>query len=236
MGTYRETFEYWKNDPFFDEATRAELASLTDEREIEDRFYRDLEFGTGGLRGVMGAGTNRMNQYNVRRATTGFAQFLLDTYGDAAKTRGVAIAFDSRNRSQEFAHEAALTMAAAGIPAYLFTILSATPLLSFAVRHLGCAGGIVITASHNPKEYNGYKAYDETGCQLGLEDAAAVIDRVGAVDITATRVMDEDAARAAGLYHEIGREVLDAFEAAVETQAHELPAEARAALDRKSVV
>ena len=230
MGTYRETFEYWKNDPFFDEATRAELASLTDEREIEDRFYRDLEFGTGGLRGVMGAGTNRMNQYNVRRATTGFAQFLLDTYGDAAKTRGVAIAFDSRNRSQEFAHEAALTMAAAGIPAYLFTILSATPLLSFAVRHLGCAGGIVITASHNPKEYNGYKAYDETGCQLGLEDAAAVIDRVGAVDITATRVMDEDAARAAGLYHEIGREVLDAFEAAVETQAHELPAEARAAL------
>ena len=121
-------------------------------------------------------------------------------------------------------------MAAAGIPAYLFTILSATPLLSFAVRHLGCAGGIVITASHNPKEYNGYKAYDETGCQLGLEDAAAVIDRVGAVDITATRVMDEDAARAAGLYHEIGREVLDAFEAAVETQAHELPAEARAAL------
>ena len=230
MGTYRETFEYWKNDPFFDEATRTELASLTDEREIEDRFYRDLEFGTGGLRGVMGAGTNRMNQYNVRRATTGFAQFLLDTYGDAAKTRGVAIAFDSRNRSQEFAHEAALTMAAAGIPAYLFTILSATPLLSFAVRHLGCAGGIVITASHNPKEYNGYKAYDETGCQLGLEDAAAVIDRVGAVDITATRVMDEDAARAAGLYHEIGREVLDAFEAAVETQAHELPAEARAAL------
>lgn len=230
MGTYRETFEYWKNDPFFDEATRAELASLTDEREIEDRFYRDLEFGTGGLRGVMGAGTNRMNQYNVRRATTGFAQFLLDTYGDAAKTRGVAIAFDSRNRSQEFAHEAALTMAAAGIPAYLFTILSATPLLSFAVRHLGCAGGIVITASHNPKEYNGYKAYDETGCQLGLEDAAAVIDRVGAVDITATRVMDEDAARTAGLYHEIGREVLDAFEAAVETQAHELPAEARAAL------
>ncbi|MBS7315439.1 MAG: phospho-sugar mutase [Clostridiaceae bacterium] len=230
MGTYRETFEYWKNDPFFDEATRAELASLTDEREIEDRFYRDLEFGTGGLRGVMGAGTNRMNQYNVRRATTGFAQFLLDTYGDAAKTRGVAIAFDSRNRSQEFAHEAALTMAAAGISAYLFTILSATPLLSFAVRHLGCAGGIVITASHNPKEYNGYKAYDETGCQLGLEDAAAVIDRVGAVDITATRVMDEDAARAAGLYHEIGREVLDAFEAAVETQAHELPAEARAAL------
>ena len=116
----------------------------------------------------MGAGTNRMNRYTVRRATTGFAQFLLDTYGGAAKTRGVAIAYDSRNHSAEFAREAALTMAAAGIPAYLFTILSATPLLSFAVRHLGCAGGIVVTASHNPKEYNGYKAYDETGCQLGL--------------------------------------------------------------------
>lgn len=230
MGNYRETFEYWKNDPFFDDATRAELAALTDEREIEDRFYRDLEFGTGGLRGVMGAGTNRMNRYTVRRATTGFAQFLFDTYGDAAKTRGVAIAFDSRNHSREFAREAALTMAAAGIPAYLFTILSATPLLSFAVRHLGCAGGIVVTASHNPKEYNGYKAYDETGCQLGLEDAAAVIKRVEAVDITATRAMEEDAARAAGLYHEIGRDVLDAFEAAVETQAHELPAAARAAL------
>lgn len=230
MGNYRETFEYWKNDPFFDDATRTELAALTDEREIEDRFYRDLEFGTGGLRGVMGAGTNRMNRYTVRRATTGFAQFLFDTYGDAAKTRGVAIAFDSRNHSREFAREAALTMAAAGIPAYLFTILSATPLLSFAVRHLGCAGGIVVTASHNPKEYNGYKAYDETGCQLGLEDAAAVIKRVEAVDITATRAMEEDAARAAGLYHEIGRDVLDAFEAAVETQAHELPAAARAAL------
>ncbi len=230
MGTYRETFEYWKNDPFFDGATRAELSALTEEREIEDRFYRDLEFGTGGLRGVMGAGTNRMNRYTVRRATTGFARFLLDTYGDAAKSRGVAIAFDSRNHSREFAREAALTMAASGIPAYLFTILSATPLLSFAVRHLGCAGGIVITASHNPKEYNGYKAYDETGCQLGLQDAAAVIDRVEAVDITATRVMDEQDARGAGLYHEIGREVLDAFEAAVETQAHELPAGARAAL------
>ena len=230
MGNYCETFEYWKNDPFFDDATRTELAALTDEREIEDRFYRDLEFGTGGLRGVMGAGTNRMNRYTVRRATTGFAQFLFDTYGDAAKTRGVAIAFDSRNHSREFAREAALTMAAAGIPAYLFTILSATPLLSFAVRHLGCAGGIVVTASHNPKEYNGYKAYDETGCQLGLEDAAAVIKRVEAVDITATRAMEEDAARAAGLYHEIGRDVLDAFEAAVETQAHELPAAARAAL------
>ena len=117
MRNYRETFEYWKNDPFFDAATRAELSALTDEREIEDRFYRDLEFGTGGLRGVMGAGTNRMNQYTVRRATTGFARFLLDTYGDAAKSRGVAIAYDSRNRSQEFAREAALTMAAAGIPA-----------------------------------------------------------------------------------------------------------------------
>lgn len=230
MENYLDLFEYWRNNPFFDEATRAELRALSDQREIEDRFYRNLEFGTGGLRGVMGAGTNRMNQYTVRRATTGFAQFLLDTYGEGAKTRGVAIAYDARNRSAEFAREAALTMAAAGIPAYLFTMLSATPLLSFAVRHLGCAGGIVITASHNPKEYNGYKAYDETGCQLGLQDAAAVIARVEAVNITSTRIMDEQAAREAGLLHDIGREVLDAFEAAVETQAHELPAQARAAL------
>ena len=230
MANYRETFEFWKNDLFFDEETREELAALTDEKEIEERFYKDLEFGTGGLRGIMGAGSNRMNIYNVRRATQGFANYLLDTYGEDAKKRGVAIAFDSRNNSQLFAKAAACTMAAAGIPAYLFTILSATPLLSFAVRHLGCCGGIVVTASHNPKEYNGYKAYDETGCQLGLVDAKTVIDYVGKVEITATKAMDEDEAVKAGLIHYINKEVLDAFLETVETQAHELSAEARAAL------
>ena len=230
MGNYREIYNFWKNDPFFDEGTRAELAALTDEKEIEDRFYRELEFGTAGLRGIMGAGANRMNQYNVRRATTGYADFLLETYGEDAKRRGIAIAFDSRNHSREFALETALTMAARGIPAYLFTILSATPLLSFAVRHLHCCGGVVITASHNPKEYNGYKAYDETGCQLGIEDAAAVIDCVGKVDITKTCIMPEAEAREKGLLRDIGRDVLDAFEAAVETQAHPLDAAAKAAL------
>ncbi|HQC35473.1 MAG TPA: phospho-sugar mutase, partial [Bacillota bacterium] len=160
MRNYRDIYEFWKNDSFFDEQTRAELAAISDEKEIEERFYRDLSFGTGGLRGIIGAGSNRMNRYTVRRASTGFARFLLDKFGEDAKKRGVAIARDSRNFSAEFAEETALTMCAMGIPAYLFDELSSTPLLSFTVRELGCVGGVVITASHNPKEYNGYKAYD----------------------------------------------------------------------------
>ncbi|MBR3296865.1 MAG: phospho-sugar mutase, partial [Firmicutes bacterium] len=185
---YLKTYEFWKNDPFFDEATRAELAALTDEKEIKERFYKDLEFGTGGLRGIIGAGSNRINKYNVRRATTGFAQFLLEKYGEEAKKRGIAVAFDCRNFSREFAKETALTMAALGIPVDLYTILSATPLLSFTVRYLNCVGGVVITASHNPAEYNGYKAYDETGCQLLPDDADRVIAKVNAVDIRSTKV------------------------------------------------
>jgi phosphoglucomutase len=228
---YKKVYEFWKNDNFFDEDTKAELTALTDEKEIEDRFYRDLEFGTGGLRGILGAGSNRMNKYNVRRATTGFAQFLKEAFGEeAARDRGVAIAFDCRNGSREFAKAAALTMAAAGIKAYLFTILSATPLLSYTVRKLGCVGGVVVTASHNPKEYNGYKAYDSTGCQLGLEDAAAVIEKVGKVDITSTVVMDEAEAKEKGLLIEIGEDLLEAFVSDVEKQAHELPAAAKEAL------
>ncbi len=228
---YKKVYEFWKNDNFFDEDTKAELTALTDEKEIEDRFYRDLEFGTGGLRGILGAGSNRMNKYNVRRATTGFAQFLKEAFGEeAARDRGVAIAFDCRNGSREFAKAAALTMAAAGIKAYLFTILSATPLLSYTVRKLGCVGGVVVTASHNPKEYNGYKAYDSTGCQLGLEDAAAVIERVGKVDITSTVVMDEAEAKEKGLLIEIGEDLLEAFVSDVEKQAHELPTAAKEAL------
>lgn len=220
---YKEVYEFWKTSDFFDEATRAELAALRDEKEIEDRFYRDLEFGTGGLRGILGAGSNRMNKYNVRRASTGFAQFLKEQFGEeAAKSKGIAIAFDCRNCSREFAKEAALTMAAEGVKAYLFTILSATPLLSYTVRKLGCIGGIVITASHNPKEYNGYKAYDSTGCQLGLEDAEAVIRKVAAIDITSTKVMAEDEAKAKGLLTYIGEDILEAFVSEVEKQAHEL--------------
>lgn len=228
---YKKVYEFWKTDNFFDNDTKAELAALTDEKEIEDRFYRDLEFGTGGLRGILGAGSNRMNKYNVRRATTGFAQFLKEAFGEeAARDRGVAIAFDCRNGSREFAKAAALTMAAAGIKAYLFTILSATPLLSYTVRKLGCVGGVVVTASHNPKEYNGYKAYDSTGCQLGLEDAAAVIEKVGKVDITSTVVMDEAEAKEKGLLVEIDEDILEAFVNDVQKQAHELPAAAKEAL------
>ncbi len=213
---YLKTYEFWKNDPFFDEETRAELAALTDEKEIKERFYKDLEFGTGGLRGIIGAGSNRINKYNVRRATTGFAQFLLEKYGEEAKKRGIAVAFDCRNFSREFAKETALTMAALGIPVYLYTILSATPLLSFTVRYLNCVGGVVITASHNPAEYNGYKAYDETGCQLLPDDADRVIAKVNAVDIRSTKAMDYEEAKAAGLVKEIGEDVMEKFLDAVE--------------------
>lgn len=228
--SYKEVFEFWKTDAFFDEATRRELAGLTDEKEIEDRFYRELEFGTAGLRGVLGAGSNRMNIYNVRKASTGFADFLMDKFGEDAKKRGVAIAYDCRNHSDEFARETALAFAASGIKAYLYTILSATPLLSYTVRKLGCCGGVVVTASHNPKEFNGYKAYDETGCQLGLEDADACIEFVNRVALTDARTMDYDAAVKSGLIVEIGEDILNQFVDDVETQAHPLPDSDRAAL------
>ncbi len=230
MNDYRKVYEFWKTDAFFDEETHRELASLTDEKEIEERFYKNLEFGTGGLRGIIGAGSNRINRYNVRRATTGFANFLLEKFGDEAKKKGVAVAFDCRNFSREFASETALTFAYCGIPAYLFDCLSATPLLSFTVRELGCCGGVVITASHNPKEYNGYKAYDETGCQLGPVDAAKVIDHVEAVDITTTRSMAEAEALKSGMVKVIGKDIMDKFLKAVSLQAHDVPAEDRAAL------
>ena len=165
-----KTYDLWRTNEFFDKETRDELNAGLDDKEIEDRFWRDLEFGTGGLRGVMGAGTNRMNKYIIRKATRGFANYLLDKYGKEV-SRGVAIGYDSRNNSDSFAREAALVMAAAGIPAHLYDELQPTPVLSFTVRHLGCVGGIVVTASHNPKEYNGYKVYDETGCQVLIDDA-----------------------------------------------------------------
>ena len=220
---YKETYEIWKTDPFFDEADRKELEALTDEKEIEDRFYRDLEFGTGGLRGVLGVGSNRMNKYNIRRATTGFGNFLLKKWGDDAKKKGVAVAFDCRNGSKEFALETALTMNALGIPAYLYDQLSATPLLSWTVRYLGCVGGVVVTASHNPKEYNGYKAYDETGAQLFPDDADAVIAEVEKVDVRKTVLMPEEEAKAKGLLKIIGEKEIDEFVRTVENQAHPLP-------------
>ena len=154
---YREMYESWLSNPYFDKDTKEELKSIAnDDKEIEDRFYMDLEFGTAGLRGVIGAGTNRMNVYTVRKATQGLANYILRV---GAQAKGVAIAYDSRRMSPEFAKEAALCLAANGIKAYIFESLRPTPELSYAVRMLGCTAGINITASHNPPQYNGYKVY-----------------------------------------------------------------------------
>ena len=162
--SYMDTYKQWCENPYFDESVREELKSIAgNEKEIEDRFYKDLEFGTGGLRGVIGYGTNRMNVYTVRRATQGLANFIIK---EGAQDKGVAIAFDSRRMSPEFSDEAALCLAANGIKAYIFPSLRPTPELSFAVRYLGCTAGIVVTASHNPPEYNGYKVYWEDGAQI----------------------------------------------------------------------
>ncbi|WP_315168881.1 phospho-sugar mutase [Metaclostridioides mangenotii] len=173
---YREKYEKWLNSSFIDTETKNELKSIeNDDEEIQDRFYKDLEFGTGGLRGVVGAGTNRMNVYTVRRATLGVANYVLNTYGEIGKSKGVVIAHDPRIMSKEFSKEVATTFAAYGVKAYLFEDLRSTPELSFAVRNLGCIMGIVITASHNPKEYNGYKVYDENGGQVCLDVANEII-------------------------------------------------------------
>lgn len=174
---YRDTYEYWTKNIFFNEDTRHELLALTDEKEIEDRFYKDLEFGTGGLRGIMGAGTNRMNRYTVGRATKGLGEYLKETYPERLSD-GVVIAYDTRNNSKTFAEAAADVLTGMGIQVYIFDKPVPTPELSFAVKHIGCIAGIVITASHNPKEYNGYKVYDEYGCQLVPKQAKAVIKYV----------------------------------------------------------
>ncbi len=180
MPTYKEKYEQWCNEPCFDENTKKELRALTDEKEIEDRFYKELEFGTAGLRGIMGAGTNRIGHYTVGKATLGLARFLKEKFSDAEK-RGVVIAFDTRNNSATLARSAADVLTAEGIFVRLFDRAVPTPVLSFAVRHFNCCSGIVITASHNPPAYNGYKAYDETGCQLGIEDAEEVIKKVSEI-------------------------------------------------------
>lgn len=182
---YLGIFTFWKNDNFFDEATRRELAALDpekDQKEIEDRFYRDLEFGTGGLRGVMGAGTNRMNKYTVGKATAGLGKYLLDTYGpEACRERGVAIGYDTRNNSEYFSHITANVLSGMGIRVYLHDSARPTPQLSFSVKLHNALAGVVVTASHNPKEYNGYKVYDEHGCQLVPRQAKEVIAYVDAV-------------------------------------------------------
>ena len=203
---YKEKYQQWLS---FDEDTKAELLAITDEKEIEDRFYKDLEFGTGGLRGIMGAGANRMNKYTVSKATQGLADYLKAEF-DGEKS--VAIAHDSRNNSRQFAIYAAEVLCANGIKVYLYDTLMPTPVLSFTVRHLGCTAGAVVTASHNPKEYNGYKIYDETGCQLCPDQANKVIGYVNAIeDLKAVPHMDLEEAAKKGLYQSIGAEVLDAF-------------------------
>ena len=185
---YRERYEQWISDPYFDEETRAELKAIRDDdKEKKERFYTELEFGTAGLRGIIGAGTNRMNIYTVRKATQGLANYILKNHGEK---KGVAIAFDSRRMSPEFAREAALCLAANGIKTYVFESLRPTPELSYAVRKLGCIAGINITASHNPPEYNGYKVYWEDGAQITPPHDKGIMDEVKAVEsFTAVRTM-----------------------------------------------
>lgn len=214
---YREEYEFWLEDSYFDAKTKEELRAIaTDEKEIEDRFYRELEFGTGGLRGVIGAGTNRMNVYTIRKATQGLANYILKQGG---ADKGVAIAYDSRFMSPEFAQEAALCMAANGIKAYVFDALRPTPELSFALRTLGCISGIVITASHNPPEYNGYKVYWEDGAQITAPKDKEIITEVKNVtDYHAVKTMAKEDAVAAGLYQVIGKEIDDAYMAELKKQ------------------
>ena len=207
---YRESYEEWLNNPYFDEETRKELQAIAgNEKEIEERFYMDLEFGTAGLRGIIGAGTNRMNVYTVRKATQGLANYIL---GVGAEKKGVAIAYDSRRMSPEFADVAALCLAANGIKAYVFESLRPTPELSYAVRKLGCTAGINITASHNPPEYNGYKVYWEDGAQITPPHDTGIMDEVKKVtDYSTVKTMSLEDARAAGLYETIGAAIDDAY-------------------------
>ena len=214
---YKEIYNQWLENPYFDEATKEELKAIKDdENEIKERFYMDLEFGTAGLRGIIGAGTNRMNIYVVRRATQGLANYIAKV---DKKSQGVAIAYDSRHMSPEFAQEAALCLAANGIKAYIFEALRPTPELSFAVRHLGCVAGINVTASHNPPEYNGYKVYWEDGAQITPPHDSGIMGEVKAIsDWNTVKTMDKDDAVKAGLFEVIGQAVDDAYMAELKKQ------------------
>ena len=217
MKDYMKIYEEWLNNPYFDETTKEELRAIAgDENEIKERFYMDLEFGTAGLRGVIGAGINRMNIYVVRRATQGLANYIIKQGG---ADKGVAIAYDSRRMSPEFAMEAAMTLAANGIKAYKFESLRPTPELSFAVRELGCIAGINITASHTPPEYNGYKVYWEDGAQFTPPHDKGVTEEVLAIeDLSTVKTTDEASAAAAGLYQVIGADIDDKYIAQVKAQ------------------
>ena len=210
MEEYLVKYEKWLNDPCFDENTKKELKEIKEnEKEIEDRFYKDLEFGTAGLRGVIGAGTNRMNKYTVGKATQGLANFILK---ESTQDKGVAIAYDSRHMSKEFSEETALCLNANGIKTYVFESLRPVPELSFTVRKLGCTAGVMITASHNPPEYNGYKVYWDDGAQIVPPKDKQIIDEVNAItDFSTIKTMDKKEAVEKGLYVQIGKEVDDDF-------------------------
>lgn len=209
---YKAKYDYWLKSEAVDDKTKQELIGLkNNESEIQERFVKDLEFGTGGLRGILGAGSSRMNIYTVRKATQGLANYICDN-GETAKERGVAISYDSRHFSPEFAMESACVLAASGIKSYVFDRLHPTPVLSFAVRSLNCFAGIMITASHNPANYNGYKVYGEDGAQLNVADSNKVIGYINSMDIFQdVKVMDEKTAKEAGLIHMIGDEIREKF-------------------------
>lgn len=210
----REKYEYWLT---FDDNTKNELESITDKKEIEDRFYKDLEFGTGGLRGIMGAGANRMNKYTVGKATKGLCEYLKNEF---AGEKSVVIAYDSRNNSKAFSECAAEVLCYNGIKTFLFEEIMPTPVLSFSVRYLNCNAGIVITASHNPKEYNGYKVYDKYGCQLVPQYADKVISYINNVkDIKSVKHMNLNMALSNGYLTYIGDEVLNSYISEVEKMA-----------------
>ena len=210
---YMENYKKWCEDTYFDEATRAELKAIEgNDKEIQERFYKDLEFGTGGLRGIIGAGTNRLNIYTVSKATQGFANYIIKQ-GEEAVKKGVAIAFDSRRMSPEFAEITALVLNGNGIKTYIYPSLRPTPMLSFAVRELNCTGGVVITASHNPPEYNGYKVYWADGGQVPYPRDEAIIEEVNAVtNFHTIKTANKDEAVKAGLFNVIGEEVDEAFD------------------------
>ena len=214
---YREMYEEWLSNPYFDADTKAELQAIKeDDNEIKERFYKDLEFGTAGLRGIIGAGTNRLNIYTVRKATQGLANYIMKK---GMQDRGVAIAYDSRRMSPEFADEAALCLGANGIKAYVFDALRPTPELSYAVRKLGCIAGINITASHNPPEYNGYKVYWEDGAQITPPHDKGIMDEVKAVtDYNTVKTMSLEDAKAAGVYISIGADIDDSYIAELKKQ------------------
>ena len=209
MEDYKTKYEEWLNNPSFDEETRNELLSIKDdEKEIEDRFYKELSFGTAGLRGVIGAGLNRMNKYTVGRATQGLANYILKVGG---QERGVVISYDSRHMSKEFSELTALILNANGIRTYIFEALRPVPELSFAVRYLGCVAGVMITASHNPPEYNGYKVYWDDGSQIVPPVDGEIIDEVNSTKFESIKTIDKNEAIEKGLYNTILEEVDEAF-------------------------